>query len=198
MKSEEKRNYVHGMSATPIYRVWQAMINRCENPNVKSYPRYGGRGIKVCKSWHEFKNFYADMGNRPERGTLERIDNDGDYEPSNVKWQTRHTQSRNKSNNHFLILNGQKKVLSDWAKELQITPNAILKRIKRGMTEEQALLTPKPRNNYKPNARFNDEQIKQIRSEFRHTSATKLGKMYGVSKTSILNICSFKTYTNIF
>ena len=97
-----------------------------------------------------------------------------------------------------MVVRFASKLLSDWAKELQITPNAILKRIKRGMTEEQALLTPKPRNNYKPNARFNNEQIKQIRSEFRQTSAAKLGKMYGVSKTSILNICSFKTYTNIF
>ena len=197
MKSEDKRSFVHGMSNTPIYRVWQAMINRCERPSVKSYPDYGGRGIKVCDSWHKFQNFYADMGDRPERATLERIDNNGDYEPSNVKWETRYTQSRNKSNNHLLTLNGQTKILSDWARELKITPNAILRRIKKGMTEEQALSTPKPRDNYKPNARFTDDEVRKIRSEFKHTSAVKLGKMYGVSKTSILNICSYRTYTNI-
>lgn len=77
----------HGMSGTPTYEVWCDMRRRCENPRTKSYPNYGGRGIKVCKRWHKFENFLADMGERPGAGyEIDRINNDGDYKPTNVRW----------------------------------------------------------------------------------------------------------------
>jgi hypothetical protein len=80
----------HGMSQTPTYAVvWMGMRRRCENPNDTSYSDYGGRGIKVCKRWHKFENFLVDMGERPSsKHEITRVNNDGDYKPSNCRWST--------------------------------------------------------------------------------------------------------------
>ncbi len=81
----------HGMSSTPEYTAWQAMKNRCSNPNHVQYADYGARGIKVCRRWaNSFKGFYADVGARPSRDhMLTRLNTDGDYEPRNCQWATR-------------------------------------------------------------------------------------------------------------
>jgi hypothetical protein len=88
----------HGMHKTPTYRSWADMLNRCENPRHKSYKDYGGRGIKVCNRWTWFLNFLNDMGIKPEGKSLDRIDNDGNYEPSNCRWATPKEQSHNRRN----------------------------------------------------------------------------------------------------
>lgn len=75
---------------------WENMKQRCNNPNNQGYKNYGGRGIKVCGRWHSFENFYADMGDCPEGLTLERKDNDGNYEPGNCRWATWKEQGKNK------------------------------------------------------------------------------------------------------
>lgn len=90
-----KRNKSHGMSKSPEYDIWKAMLQRCENPNCKSFSDYGGRGIKVCQSWHKFENFYRDMGKRPEGLSIDRINNDGNYEMGNCRWATKEEQSNN-------------------------------------------------------------------------------------------------------
>ena len=80
----------------PLYNVWNGMRQRCHNPNQPHYPRYGGRGISVCDRWLKFENFLADMGEPPGPGySLDRIDNDGNYEPGNVRWATKAEQRAN-------------------------------------------------------------------------------------------------------
>ena len=86
----------HGMHKHPVYKVWEAMIQRCTNPQNKSFPNYGGRGITVCPEWRsDFMAFYRDMGPRPDGLTLERVDVDGNYEPSNCRWATYREQRAN-------------------------------------------------------------------------------------------------------
>src|SRR6266850_3206174 len=92
------RKSKHGMARTPEYRAWVHMKYRCTNPNAQNYHRYGGRGIQVCEQWmSSFISFLADVGHRPIKNlTLERINNDGNYEPGNVKWATQYEQTQNR------------------------------------------------------------------------------------------------------
>lgn len=138
------RSY-HGGTGTPEYITWSGTKNRCFNKNDVDYPYYGGRGIKVCERWlgvNGFSNFLEDMGERPTpKHTLDRKDNDGNYEPSNCKWETRLTQANNTRQNHILEFNGRKQTIAQWAREIGVSRDALKYRIYRGWTVERALTT---------------------------------------------------------
>lgn len=96
----ERKEYLkkHGMSGTATYRTWQHMLQRCYNKSLRGYKWWGGRGIRVTKRWHKFENFIADMGERPPERSIDRINNDGNYEPGNCRWATRQQQRANQRN----------------------------------------------------------------------------------------------------
>lgn len=96
ISGEQSGRFRHGMRGTPEYLAWAGMIQRCTNPNNSKWEHYGGRGIKVCERWYDFVNFYADMGSRPGGLTLDRINNEGNYEPENCRWATVGEQNANR------------------------------------------------------------------------------------------------------
>jgi hypothetical protein len=126
------------------------MRQRCCNPNTAHYARYGGRGIKICEQWRSFSAFLADMGPRPgPEYELDRINNDGHYEPSNCRWATRAQQMRNTSYNRLLTINGVTKPARDWAAESPADYKTIYTRLFRGWSDEDAVMMP-PNRGHKP------------------------------------------------
>jgi len=146
--TKTKASTKHGGQGTPEYCSWDCMIQRCTNPNNISYKNYGGRGIVVCDRWRDFRNFYADMGNRPEGTTLERIDNNKNYEPDNCKWATQYEQGRNKRNNRIVEYNGKKYCLTDLANKFGLKFDTLSSRLNLGWPIEKALHEPINQNTY--------------------------------------------------
>ncbi len=135
----------HGMAGTRVYRIWLGVHARCENPNIKNFKRYGGRGITVCERWNNFENFLADMG-IPEPGlSIDRIDNDGNYCPENCRWATAKQQQRNKSSNRLITAFGETKPIAVWAEDPRISVDRYLiaSRINNGWNDVLAITKPK-------------------------------------------------------
>lgn len=129
-----------------LYHVWKAMRKRCRNPNDTYFHLYGGRGIKVCDEWQNFKNFLKwatengyDKDAPFGKCTIDRIDHDGDYCPENCRLVDMTVQNRNKSSNHYLTYKGETKLATEWANELGIPLSTISVRLKRGYSIERAL-----------------------------------------------------------
>jgi hypothetical protein len=139
---------VHGGSArgkvTPEYKVWGNMLRRCFDPSSRGYKNYGGRGITVCDEWREdFAAFLAHVGLRPSpKHSLDRIKNERDYEPGNVKWSTKIEQCRNKRNNHYIEYRGEVRTLVEWSEVIGIPPATLRARMKRGWTVESTMTRP--------------------------------------------------------
>jgi hypothetical protein len=131
----------HGMFGTPEYKAWQSMRSRCNAPGTRQYKNYGGRGIRVCESWSQsFDNFYRDMGNRPSDGhSLDRIDVNGNYEPSNCRWADSITQANNKRDTRYLTLNGETHSIAEWSRIIGVKQASISSRLFRGYSIEDAL-----------------------------------------------------------
>lgn len=137
------KNRVHGKSRTPIHNLWWSMMARCHDENSHAYHLYGGRGINVCPRWRCFENFYADMGERPEGKTLDRIDNDGPYSPDNCRWATNEEQQRNRRGLHHITAFGRTMILTDWATASGVPMATLWARlVKLGWAPEKALTTP--------------------------------------------------------
>lgn len=138
----------HGMRHTPIYAEWCSIKQRCYNPNNKSYKNYGYRGILMCERWRDsFEAFYEDVSKLSNFGkegySLNRINNDGIYEPNNVEWANDKTQANNKRNNHLLEYNGKIQTIAQWADELGINQYTLYNRILTyHWSVEKALTTP--------------------------------------------------------
>lgn len=112
---------MHGLSHTPVYRAWANIKTRCNDTKAINYKYYGGRGIKICDRWLTFINFWEDMKESYKKGlTLDRINNNGNYEPSNCRWATMKEQTNHRRNNHLFTFNGVTKTLAQWSEIMGI------------------------------------------------------------------------------
>lgn len=129
----------HGGAGTTEYNIWRTMRARCQNPRSKSFPHYGGRGIAVCDRWQSFELFLADMGERPPGTTLDRINNDLGYLPSNCRWATHVEQGNNRRNNVKFEIDGVSLTLSQWSNVTGVKRTTILQRLNNGWNVEAAI-----------------------------------------------------------
>jgi hypothetical protein len=135
-------NTTHNQRGHELYESWFGMIERCRNPKNHKYHRYGARGIKVCEEWKSFENFLRDMSPRPSKShTLDRINNDGDYEPSNCRWATAAQQSRNTGSNVWIEINGERMIQEDWCRRFGINSTYLRNTARaRNISRKEALL----------------------------------------------------------
>lgn len=134
----------HGMTGTPEYMAYRSMLARCYNRKTSGYSNYGGRGIRVCARWRgSFELFLTDVGLRPSvKHSLERLDNNGGYEPGNVEWANKAAQCRNKRTNRWITAFGRTQCIKDWAIEFKLDLDTLRARLVRHSPEE-ALTWPK-------------------------------------------------------
>lgn len=135
--------FKHGQSNSRMQIVWSGMKARCYYPRHKQFADYGGRGITVCERWRDsFLNFIADMGECPKGMSIERIDNNGNYEPSNCRWATQREQCANTRRTRNLTFRGETMCVSAWARRLGCVSGSIISRLRYGWTPEKILTTP--------------------------------------------------------
>lgn len=134
----------HGASNTRELSIWNNMIRRCEDPKNAAFRYYGARGIRVCKRWrNSFQAFMADMGPRPSRRhSVDRMDNNGNYEPRNCRWALPIEQGRNARHNRLITFAGETMCMSAWAERVGMTPDNLKLRLRRGWTIARALTEP--------------------------------------------------------
>lgn len=181
------------------------MLARCRNPDSPGYKRYGGRGIKVCERWLVFENFLADMGSRPDGMTLDRYpDNDGNYEPGNVRWATPEQQGRNRSSNRVLEFQGKSMTLTEWAELYGITKHLLWSRLDGGWEMAEALTAPPDRARPRgagmghSQTHLTDDNVREIRRR-RATGerATDIGKDFGISGPNVIQIARRVTWRHV-
>lgn len=144
---ERNPNYSHGArtggKVCPEYTAWAHMRRRCTDTNYKYYHRYGGRGIKVCPQWDNFDVFFRDMGKKPNKKySLDRIDNDGNYEPGNCRWATQKQQVNNSSRVLRINAFGETLKSEEWAERYGVPNKTIVNRLRKGWSAERAVSTP--------------------------------------------------------
>lgn len=144
---------IHGKSTRPEFSVWKGMLSRCGNPSTNNYANYGGRGISVCDRWREsFAHFLADMGPRPSTNhSIDRINNDGNYEPGNVRWATRIEQSHNSRQIRSITAFGKVWHLRQLAAHYGINETTLASRLRTGMTPEAACIKAVRKLRHSPN-----------------------------------------------
>lgn len=140
----------HHMYKAPEYKIWCAMKQRCLNPGAPAWKNYGGRGVAICERWMKFENFISDMGRRPtSKHSVERLDNNGGYEPSNCRWATWTAQANNKRTNRKLTHNGETLTLAQWSIRTGVSAANIRTRLQLGWSAMAALSEPLVRGSRK-------------------------------------------------
>ena len=148
MSSALRHGHARKGAPSKEYRAYNHMLRRCYSPKERGFHRYGGRGITVCDRWRTgFAAFLADVGPAPSpKHTIDRIDNDGNYEPSNCRWATHTEQSRNKSQNRLIEIDGEALPIVVWSERSGIPANRIQLRLARGWSARAAVFEPAPKN----------------------------------------------------
>lgn len=141
LAERNRQSAKHGLSGSGTRKSWEAMVRRCTNSDDKDFPRYGGRGISVCERWLSFEAFVADMGVRPDGLTIGRIDNDGNYEPGNCRWETFDEQNNNRRSNRSVTFDGRTQTIAQWAREAGISRALLRYRLNAGWSLQDALNT---------------------------------------------------------
>lgn len=143
------KNHTHKQSSTRLYKIWQGMKRRCNDKNTACYDRYGGRGIKVCDEWNNsFEPFFKWAMNNgySEELSLDRIDNNGNYEPNNCKWSTNQEQCNNRRSNIKITIGNATKTLTEWCNIFEVDYNTVLSRYNRYPDQTiEELFSPIPR-----------------------------------------------------
>jgi len=176
MEKGTRKTYPKEVHNKKLYKAWHAMLNRCNNPKNKYYSRYGGRGICVCDEWNDYIKFayWAFENGFSENLSIDRIDNDGNYEPDNCRWVTMKVQHNNRSGNRLITINGITKTVSEWCDEYDINYNTVLQRMKYGKDIMTALtMTHKYRGNGIP--------VRCIDTGEMFSSSKEAAEKYGVT-----------------
>lgn len=183
-----KANYTreeHKQSKSRTYICWQSAKNRAFNVNGTDYQRYGGRGITMCQEWKDsFLTFLKDMGHVPDGYTLERIDNDGNYEPSNCKWANRKEQSNNTARNRYITYNDKTQTLAQWADEYGIEYMLLFNRLELGWEMDDALTRVN-----RLTREFTKEELSDIKKLLEaRVNVHKIGLKYNVHYSKITKL----------
>jgi hypothetical protein len=133
-----RRNTYHGLTRTRQYNIWQGMLQRCYNYNGKNYCYYGGKGIRVCNEWHDFKTFYnwSIQNGYADDLTLDRVDATKDYCPNNCRWADKHSQTNNRGNTILVEIDGEKLPLCEWANKYNLPYSKFYYKYKTGKIEQ--------------------------------------------------------------
>jgi hypothetical protein len=192
-------------TALSLRRIWSNMRNRCYNPNATQYKWYGGRGIRVCDEWGTFDRFESDVlrliGPRPSTNyTLDRIDNNGNYEPGNIRWVTQSEQVRNSSTVRLITIDGETKCLQAWASDSGVSPSTISKRIELGWLERNLLLPTGTlregvRGERNPAAKLDAATVEIIKGRLAHGEKGRyIAREFQVAETTISYIKRGRTW----
>ncbi len=179
-----------------VRRTWFTMLKRCENPKDPNYRHYGARGISVCDRWKNFDNFFADMGEPPEltrRWSIDRIDNDGNYEPGNVQWATPAIQNDNKQQSIHITIDGVTRTPRGWieAGVATVSLPAITTRIRHGMDPVEAVKTPALTGlgSAHHHSKLTTRKVVQLRELFRQgASKGALARKFGICRKTVRQI----------
>jgi hypothetical protein len=143
LSAERGHQYAtHGHSNTRVYTVWRGMMTRCYNDKHDTYQKYGARGIRVCDRWKTFENFLADMGEKPAGMTIERINNDGNYELGNCRWATPAEQARNRRSSRFITYKGASLTIAEWAERMGVKVHVLDNRLRRSWPLDRVFSSP--------------------------------------------------------